>query len=85
MYILRSWIPFEKLDWVYLSANPNAIELLKANPEKIKWNGLSKNKNIFINLEETAITIQRAFRKSKRYAEWSGHPDRLLKQGYFKI
>ena len=73
----------EKINWSWISANPSAIDLLKANPEKINWKRLSANENIFINLESTAITIQRAFRKSKMYAEWSGHPDRLLKQGYF--
>jgi len=28
----------EKIDWRNLSMNENAIELLKANPEKISWN-----------------------------------------------
>ena len=44
-YVLKDWIPLEKLDWWELSENPNAIELLKANPEKIYWWGLSKNPN----------------------------------------
>ena len=42
-YVLKDWIPLEKLDWKYLSSNPNAIELLKANPQKINWEGLSAN------------------------------------------
>jgi hypothetical protein len=42
-YKLKDWIPQKKLDWKYLSANPNAIELLKANPEKIDWGWLSAN------------------------------------------
>ncbi len=45
IYKLKDWIPPEKLDWINLSANPNAIELLKAEPEKIKWGFLSKNPN----------------------------------------
>ncbi len=42
---LRDWIPIEKLSWKYLSANPNAIHLLEANPDKIDWEYLSKNSN----------------------------------------
>ena len=42
-YKLKDWIPLEKLDWDYLSLNPNAIELLKANPDKINWDVISKN------------------------------------------
>ncbi len=38
---LRDWIDINKLDWVTLSENPNAIELLKENPEKINWTFLS--------------------------------------------
>ena len=34
-YVLKNWIPLKKIDWTYLSINPNAIELLKANPTKI--------------------------------------------------
>jgi hypothetical protein len=73
----------EKINWAWLSTNSSAIDILKANPEKIDWHSLSRNKNIFVNLNEMAVVIQSAFRKSKMYAEWSGHPDRLLKQGYF--
>jgi hypothetical protein len=77
----------EKIRWEILSKNenPSVMDLLKANQDKIYWSYLSRNKNIFVSIEEMAVVIQRAFRKSKRYAEWSGHPDRLFKQGYFKI
>ena len=44
-YKLKDWIPLEKICWKSLSQNPNAIELLKANPEKIYWWGLSENPN----------------------------------------
>lgn len=33
------------LDWEYLSANPSAIDILKANPKKIVWSLLSENTN----------------------------------------
>ena len=36
-----------KIDWNYLSLNPNAIELLRKNPNKIFWLWLSSNPNIF--------------------------------------
>jgi hypothetical protein len=44
-YKLKDWIPLEKLDWAWLSANPNAIELLKANPDNINWKMLLENTN----------------------------------------
>ena len=33
----------EEIDWVWLYANPEAIELLEANLENIDWRYLSKN------------------------------------------
>ena len=36
-----------KINWVLLSKNPNAIELLKKNQDKINWLCLSSNLNIF--------------------------------------
>jgi hypothetical protein len=44
-YKLKDWIPKKKLNWNWLSSNPNAIELLKNNPKKIDWGGLSENPN----------------------------------------
>ena len=44
---LLSWIDEADLDWTWLSSNPNAIDLLKANPDKINWCALSKNPSIF--------------------------------------
>ena len=40
---LLDWIDIENLNWDYLSQNPNAIELLEANPDNIQWSQLSKN------------------------------------------
>ena len=44
-YKLRDWVctPFEKVFWMNLSENPNAIHLLEQNPDKIKWECLSSN------------------------------------------
>jgi hypothetical protein len=106
-YKLRDWIPLDKLNWGNLSLNPNAIDLLRENPDRIHWRNLSRNPNaiellrdnpdkidwdylscnpnIFINPDEHARTIQKAFRKSRGYAMWSGHPDRLKTQGFFDM
>ena len=51
-YKLKDWIPQKKLDWKYLSANPNAIELLKNNKDKIVWEYLSENPAIFDEILE---------------------------------
>jgi len=42
---LLPWIDVDKLDWIGLSSNPNAIELLINNLDKIKWDWLSENLN----------------------------------------
>ena len=42
-YKLKDWIPPEKLIWNLLSLNPNAIELLKENQDRIDWTYLSTN------------------------------------------
>jgi len=44
-YELRDWIPIDKLDWDNLVYNPNAIDLLDANPGKINWGNLPSNSN----------------------------------------
>jgi len=42
----------EKINWFYLSANPNAIHLLEANPEKIDWFNLSAIRLLEANLDK---------------------------------
>jgi len=44
-YKLRKWIDIEKIDWVKLSSNPNAISLLEKNIDKIHWYNLCENPN----------------------------------------
>ena len=44
---LLDWIPLDKIDWKYISTNPNAIHLLQQNIDKINWYNFSKNPNIF--------------------------------------
>ena len=51
-YVLLDWIDKDKLNWMMLSANPNAIDLLKENPDEIDWDFLSRNPNA-IDLLET--------------------------------
>ena len=44
-YILKDWIPIDKLIKEGLSENPNAIDFLKENKTMIDWNWLLKNPN----------------------------------------
>ena len=46
-YKLRDWIPFDKLDFNYLSKNSNAIHILEKNLDKVHWDNLSRNPSIF--------------------------------------
>ena len=55
---IRDWIPLEKLDWHFLSNNPYAIDILIANPDKIKnWASLSFNPNAIDFLESNSDKI----------------------------
>jgi len=36
-----------KINWAFLSLNPNAIDLLKNNQNKIDWDKFSLNPSIF--------------------------------------
>ena len=47
MLKLRDWVDIDEISWAFLSINPNAIELLKENQNKIDWFQFSKNPNIF--------------------------------------
>ena len=46
-YVLLDWIDKAKLNWTFLSRNPNAIDLLKENISKsnIHWKFISSNPN----------------------------------------
>jgi hypothetical protein len=47
MYKLLDWIDINKINWIWLSGNPNAIHLLEKNIDKIDWDFLSLNSSIF--------------------------------------
>ena len=51
-YVLLDWIDKDKIDWDWLSSNPNAIDLLKDNQDKINWYSLSSNPNAIKLLKE---------------------------------
>jgi hypothetical protein len=82
---LLSWIPIEKIDWVWLSGNshPEAIELLKKNPEKIDWAWLSGNSH------PEAIELLKKNPEKIDWVQLSGnsHPEaiELLKKNPEKI
>jgi hypothetical protein len=42
----------DKINWVYLSGNPNAIHILEKNIDKIDWHMLSINPNAIHILEK---------------------------------
>ena len=37
LYELLEWVNVDDLDWGMLSRNPNAIQLLEKNPDKMDW------------------------------------------------
>ena len=55
---LRDWIPIQKLSYLWLSANPNAIHLLEQNICQINWYWLSKNPNAIHLLEKNMDKIR---------------------------
>jgi hypothetical protein len=57
IFRLKKWIDLNKLNWIELSANPNAVEFLKENPEKIDWSYLSLNPNAIDFLKENPEKI----------------------------
>ena len=57
IYKFRDWVEVEKLDFMLLSKNPNAIDYFRANPDKINWNLLSLNPNAMEILETNPTKI----------------------------
>ena len=55
--MLRNWIHVKNLNWIYLSENPSAIQLLEENPDKINWENLSGNPNAIHLLEQNLDKI----------------------------
>jgi hypothetical protein len=48
----------DKINWIWLSRNPNAIHLLEQNIDNISWYWLSLNPNIFeINIKQLKLDI----------------------------
>ena len=58
MYKLINWIDIDKINWVILSSNPNAIQLLEQNIDKISWYMLSSNPNAIHLLEQHQYDIE---------------------------
>jgi hypothetical protein len=44
-YVLKDWIPLNKLKKEFLSENPNAVDYLKKNNHLIDWKSLCRNPN----------------------------------------
>ena len=62
MHKLHDWIDINKIDWIIISGNPNAIDLLKKNQDKINWDLLSSN------LNSNAIKL---LKENKNKINWS--------------
>ena len=43
----KDFVDIKKIDWMWLSENRNAINILEKNLDKVDWNLLSINPNIF--------------------------------------
>ena len=66
-YVLRNWIPINKLNGHGLSSNPNAIDFLEENRNMINWRELSSNPN--------AIELLRANPDKIDWVYLSANPD----------
>ena len=74
IYKLRE-IPLDKFNMFHLSKNPNAIDLLEQNQDKIIWRCLSANPAIF-QLDYDAMLL--AFEPiSREIIEFVWHPSRM--------
>jgi hypothetical protein len=80
-YVLRSWIPINKLNGYGLSSNPNAVNFLEENLNMINWRELSSNPN--------AIELLRANPDKIDWVLLSKNPDpkaiEMLKENPDKI
>ena len=56
-YILIDWINRDYLWENILSSNPNAIQILEENPEKINWKRINYNPNAIELLEKNPEEI----------------------------
>ena len=73
-YVLRSWIPVDKLLWFYLSQNPNALEMLKER---------ARDEN---NMSETELNdLDEHNKLDWKYLSSSSNAIDLLKQNMDKI
>jgi len=66
-YVLRDWIPKDKLVWDWLSGNPNAIDMLRENKGEICWLNLCNNPE--------AIELLKEYRKKIDWPTLSGNPN----------
>jgi hypothetical protein len=76
---LLSWIDESKLDWKYLSENPNAIELLTKNQDKIDWKLLSLNPDAIELLKQNPdkINWKRLSRNPNAIELLTENPDKI--------
>ncbi len=76
-YELLDWINPEKIQWNWLSMNPNALDLLEKNHEKIHWRILCANPSIFKKTINYKYLYQRMNVKREELMIICMHPSRL--------
>ena len=78
----------DKINWICLSTNPNAIPLLEQNLDKIDWFNLSKNPNaepLFFNIDYPKMR-ECFYPVSKEIIEYVFHTQQLQQMSnIFKI
>jgi hypothetical protein len=67
----------DKIDWYYLSTNPNAIHLLEKNLDKIDWEQLCKNPNGIFLLKNNMDKIKNGGNNGFSFIYLSYNPNML--------
>ena len=55
IYIIKNWIDINNINWNILSKNPNAIQLLEKNIDKINWFWFLEIQMLYNYLKEIQI------------------------------
>ena len=78
---IYNFINLDKVDWWYLSGNPNAIHILEKNLDKVDWSMLSCNPNAHLLLSKLDYQEMKLHTKefSRELAEHVFHPERLIR------
>ena len=78
---IYKFVNLDKVEWLILSYNPNAIHILEKNISKVDWFGLSSNTNAHLLLCKLDYKKMKLNTKdfSRELAEHVFHPERLIR------